>query len=98
MSATNILNDNKVLIQGATTQLFTVTFNKSITNNPTITLNSGTGVYSSGTGATRIYSLSNIKLMQEVITYGILIISVVFLVRKMFIKKTSSSCNKDCSC
>ena len=70
MSATNILNDNKVFIQGATTQLFTVTFNKSITNNPTITLNSGTGVYSSGTGATRIYSLSNITSSTTLMTFG----------------------------
>jgi hypothetical protein len=70
MSATNILNDNKVLIQGATTQLFTVTFNKSITNNPTITLNSGTGVYSSGSGDTRIYSLSNITSSTNLMTFG----------------------------
>jgi len=69
-SANNILNDNKVLIQGATTQLFTVVFNKSISNNPTITLNSGTGVYSSGTGATRIYSLSNVSTSTNLMTFG----------------------------
>ena len=71
MSATNILNDNKVLIQGETTQLFTVVFNKSITNNPTITLDGGaTGVYASGTGATRVYSLSNVTASTTSMTFG----------------------------
>ena len=64
------MNNNKVLIQGATTQQFSVTFNKSISNNPTITLNAGTGVYSSGTGATRVYSLSNITSSTTLMTFG----------------------------
>ncbi|MDA9584885.1 FeoB-associated Cys-rich membrane protein [Flavobacteriaceae bacterium] len=36
--------------------------------------------------------------MQEIIVYSAVGVAVFFLVRKVFMKKTSSGCNKDCNC
>ncbi|WP_299132490.1 FeoB-associated Cys-rich membrane protein [uncultured Tenacibaculum sp.] len=37
--------------------------------------------------------------MQEIITYSIVVLAVVFLVRKFFFKtKKDTNCNKECNC
>jgi hypothetical protein len=73
-NSTGITNDNKVLIQ-TTNQTFSITFNKSISNEPTITLNSGTGVYVSKLNNTLTYNLSNITVGSNQITFGTVLAS-----------------------
>jgi hypothetical protein len=46
-----------------------------------------------------IFNLSNFKLMQEIITYVLIILAVVFLLKKfVFPSKKDKSCSTDCGC
>ncbi|WP_369813908.1 FeoB-associated Cys-rich membrane protein [Tenacibaculum sp. MAR_2010_89] len=57
------------------------------------------GWYGSFSLCSSINILSNFKLMQEIITYSIVVLAVVFLVRKFFFKtKKDTNCNKGCNC
>ena len=70
-SSSTTIGSNNVLIQNAA-QTFKFTFNKAITGNPTITLNSGTGTYLSRTtdNLTLTYNLTNITSSSTTITFG----------------------------
>lgn len=46
-----------------------------------------------------INNLSNFKLMQEIIAYGLVVLAVVFLAKKYFFSdKKDKNCNPDCGC
>ena len=74
-NSTGTVNDNKVLIQSSS-QIFSFTFNKSISNTPTIVINGGaTGVYVSKLNNTFTYNLSNITLTSNLIIFGTVLAS-----------------------